>query len=332
MNGSYLALALVLATVGVIVATATALLMARIVLHPVRMSDGRALWLLQRLGPADLGMDYKEIEFLVQDMQKGRGQRLRIAGWWMGCQQSQGRCVVLLHGYADAKVGAIAWAPMFHALGVNVLAIDLRAHGQSGGIHSTAGFYERHDVAQVIDQLRAMRPHEAEQVVLFGVSMGAAVAAAAAMLNGNSQGAGRIAGVIMECPFADYSKAIAAHARVLGMPGVFLQRLAVALAQRLSGADFAAVRPVDLVAKVPCPLLIIRSEADLFVSEQDARAIEAAAAGRTGELGCTIYWRASNAHHIVALYEDPRLYQQRIGQFLENVWRSSERTITVRGQ
>ena len=37
------------------------------------------------------------------------------------------RCVVLLHGYADAKVGAIAWAPMWHELGYHALAIDLRA-------------------------------------------------------------------------------------------------------------------------------------------------------------------------------------------------------------
>ena len=44
---------------------------------------------------------------------------------------------------------------MVHDFGYHVLVIDLRAHGESGGSHSTAGFFERHDLNQVINDLRA---------------------------------------------------------------------------------------------------------------------------------------------------------------------------------
>ena len=74
-----------------------------------------------------------------------------------------GRCVTLLHGYADAKVGAIAWAPLWYSLGYHILAFDLRAHGESEGAYSTAGYFERHDLNQLLNQLRAERPSETRQ-------------------------------------------------------------------------------------------------------------------------------------------------------------------------
>src|SRR5205823_12336907 len=126
----------------------------------------------------DLGLAFEEVSYRVRD---DAGRTIEIAGWWIPRpQQGGGRCAVLLHGYADAKVGAIAWAPLWHAVGFHVLAVDLRAHGQSGGAFSTGGFFERDDIAQVLGQLRAARPGHSRQLVLFGVSLGAAVAAAAA--------------------------------------------------------------------------------------------------------------------------------------------------------
>src|ERR1700733_3113274 len=97
-------------------------------------------------------------------------------------QNSSNKTVILIHGYADAKVGSIAWAPTWQSLGYHILAIDLRAHGESAGRFTTAGFFERHDLDQIINQLRAAHPQQTERLVLFGISLGAAVALAAAAL------------------------------------------------------------------------------------------------------------------------------------------------------
>jgi hypothetical protein len=171
--GSYLVLALLLAGVGVALAAAVVCLLARSLAMPPRMSDGKAAWVLRRLSPADLGLPFEETAFDVRDAADPAGGRtLRIAGWWIPHPHARGRCVLLLHGYADAKVGAIAWAPTWYALGWNVLAIDLRAHGESAGRFCTGGFFERDDVGQVIDQLRAARPEQTRQLALFGASLG----------------------------------------------------------------------------------------------------------------------------------------------------------------
>ena len=304
----------VLLAVGIMLIAGVIFFMARVLLSPPRMDDPKAAWLLQRLTPGDLKMRFAKKTFEVRD--ERTGEKLKIAAWWIPHADARGRCVVLIHGYADAKVGAIAWAPTFHAIGLNILAIDLRAHGESEGPHTTGGFFERHDVSQVIDQLRAERPDETRRLVLFGVSLGAAVAAATVVLRHDSLGTSDIDAVILECPFADYRDAIRAHCRVLGMPGDRMVRTGVWLAQKRSGADFGAVRPVDLIPRIQCPLMVIRSDADLFITPTDAERVEKAALARRPEIGPTIYWQAENAHHVAALYEDPELYRERIADFL----------------
>jgi pimeloyl-ACP methyl ester carboxylesterase len=310
MLWNFVTLLVVLLLVGAVLIAGAIWAMAIILLRPPRMTDGRAAWRLKRLSPGDLHLHYSDVSFAVRD--DFTNEDIRLTGWWIPHRNARGRTIVILHGYGDAKVGGIAWAPTLHALGFNLLALDLRAHGQSQGRHCTAGFYERHDVSQVIDQLRQERPDDTRQIILFGVSLGAAVAAATACLRDDC------AAVIMECPYPDYELAAAAHANILGAPGDSFQRLAFRLAQRLAKADFAQVRPVELIPKVPCPLMVIRGDADVFIDDEHAAMVESATAARPPSLGPTVYWNADNAHHVAALYEDPELYRRRIEEFLCN--------------
>src|SRR5438094_889791 len=135
MPGSFVSLLLVLLTCGAVTAAAALTLMAFALLRPPRMTDGKAVWVLKRLSPGDLGLRFEDVSFHARD---DSGKQVRLAGWWVPHPHAGvRRCAVLLHGYADAKVGAIAWAPAWQALGFHMLAIDLRAHGESGGTYST---------------------------------------------------------------------------------------------------------------------------------------------------------------------------------------------------
>ena len=250
---------------GAVTVCAIVLSMAVAILKPPRMTDGKAVWVLHRLSPGDLGLGFEEVTFDIRDEQTG--EPLRIAGWWIAHPAADGKCVVLLHGYADAKVGVVAWAPLWHALGFNILAIDLRAHGESGGSVSTAGFWERHDVNQVLNRIRAEREPQTRKLVLFGVSVGAAVATATAALRDD------LAAVVLESPPADFRLSAMRHMDRLGAPGPLFQRLALSLAERLAHCDFAQVRPVDLIAKIRGPLMIVSPLEDPLVSDDDRAAI-----------------------------------------------------------
>ena len=311
MGWSLLVLGGMLLAVGALLTAATVFLMAWSLLRPPRMTDGKAAWLLRRLSPGDLGLPYEDVSFSVRD--ERTGQRLRLAAWWIpaaeGARPSE-NCVVLLPGYADAKVGVIAWAPVWHVLGFNILALDPRAHGDSGGHESTAGYFERHDINQVIDRLRGERPAATRQVVLFGASLGAAVAVAAAALRDD------VAAVVLESPFADFRAASAAHMDLLGLPGGFLQSAALRLAERMSGANFDDVRPIDVLRSVRCPALVIAPTDDVFLPPADAAAFESALAARPPGSGPGEIWRVEGARHLLGVHADDEAYARRLQDFL----------------
>jgi len=296
----WLTLAITLLTgLAVLVAVAAAV-MARAILRPPRMTDGKAAYRLKRVTPADLGLAYEPQTFVVRDEQTGG--RLRLAAWWLPCPQpATGRTCVLVHGYVDAKVGAIAWAPVLLDAGWHVLAIDLRAHGESGGTHVTAGFHERHDLGQVINELRAARPQQTAQVALFGLSMGTAVCAATAAMRDD------LAAVVLDSPFADYREAVAVHFRLLGLPGGVVLRLAMALAAWRSGADFAAVAPARTLRTVRCPVLLIAGGRDPFLLTGQAASL----VGSRGEV-----FNVPDVGHLMAYPSDPPAYRTLVRDFL----------------
>jgi pimeloyl-ACP methyl ester carboxylesterase len=306
----WLIFASVLAVSGVLLLAGILFLMALVLLRPERMTDAKANIILRRLSPADLGVRYEDVHYDVRDQRTGRP--LRIAAWWIPSETTAPRTILLIHGRGDAKVGAIAWAPTLHALSWNILTIDLRGHGESGGADSTAGYWERHDVNQVIDQLRAARPRETQTLVIFGVSLGAAVGVAAALLRDPAD----IAGLILESPFADYRLAVAAHAKMQGYGGDALREIAIRLAEWISGADFKAVRPQDLMPMLTCPVMVIHSGGDPFVPAEDASAMAESLKTRGNEND--ILWSIPEAGHVLGMAEvGPEEYRRRVAVFLD---------------
>lgn len=309
--GAWVSLIIVLLATGLMLAGVMLYLMARLLLRPERMTDAKATMVLKRLSPGDLGLDFEDIPLDIRDEQTGGP--MRVGAWWIPSGTSN-QTILLIHGRGDAKVGAIAWAPTLHSLGWNILAIDLRAHGDSGGVFSTAGFWERHDVAQVINQFRAARPVETKVFVIFGVSLGAAVAVATTV------GRSDIDALILESPFGDYRQAIAAHGFMQGYPGGPLREVAVRLAEWMSASNFNAVRPQDLLRQVSCPVMVIASGADPFIPPADAIALRESVESRQNAKD--IHWMVPDTGHVLGLAAaGPEEYRRRVAEFLSSVAR-----------
>jgi len=291
-----------------VAALAATALMALRMLHPPRMTDARAAWVLKRLSPADLGLAYESVRFVVPDGSSRR--HVRLAAWWIPARPTGSCCAVLLHGYGDARVVAIAWAPMLHELGCNVLALDLRAHGESEGRFITCGVRERQDVSCVIDELRRNRPEQTRRLILFGISYGGAVAAAVAADRAD------IAGVVLDSPAMDLRRAAQTHCDLHGLPGSGFQKAAVLLARLIAGVDFSAVRTAELLPRIVPPVMVVHCGRDVYVSPQDDQDLRRAAEERQRRGLRTVLWTVEDALHMGAIVARGDEYRRRLKDFL----------------
>lgn len=275
---------------------------AKALLSPPRMTDGKALYRLGRISPIDLDMPYEVMNFTLR--QPGDVD-LTLAGWWIPTPEPTPKTAVLLHGYADAKVGALAWAPLFRSLGYNLLLIDLRAHGESTGQHITGGVNEADDLGAVLDELKLRFPTRTEHLLLFGASLGGAGAALLATRRDD------IAGLVLDSPTATFESGVLAHGRLLNLPGPLVSKPALRLAKYSTGIDFPLAAITRNIPQLKSPLLLILPTLDTFVSPAERETFHTLFENHKRSHSTSRLWEP-DTHHLLAVATDPARYASEI--------------------
>ena len=116
--------------------------------------------------PAQWGLDYEDVALQAAD-------GVRLHGWYVPVAGAE-QVLLFFHGNAGNISHRRASLEVFHRLGLNVLMIDYRGYGQSEGSPSEAGVYL--DAAAAWSYLVDDKGFDANQVVIFGRSLGGAVA------------------------------------------------------------------------------------------------------------------------------------------------------------
>ena len=117
--------------------------------------------------PREHGLDYAPLTLATAD-----GERLDA--WFVPAPQANA-VVLILHGNAGNMSHRMDTIAMFHRLGYGVLIFDYRGYGRSTGRPSEEGLYR--DAVAAWDHLTRQRGIAPGQIVLFGESLGGAVAA-----------------------------------------------------------------------------------------------------------------------------------------------------------
>ncbi len=116
-------------------------------------------------GPADFGLRAEELSIRTDD-------GLTLHGWWI--ERSARRVLIWYHGNAGNIADRLHNARWFvEQLGVSVVLVDYRGYGHSAGTPDEAGLYR--DGLAIYDAVAA-RGVPARDIVLFGRSLGGAVA------------------------------------------------------------------------------------------------------------------------------------------------------------
>jgi len=179
--------------------------------------------------PRDWGLDYEDLRLQTTD-------GLRLHGWYLPHPGAK-RVLLFFHGNAGNISHRGDSVAIFHRLGLNVLLFDYRGYGRSEGSPDEAGLAV--DARAAWDYLHETRGFAPDQIILFGRSLGGAVATRLA--------AGvRPAALIVESTF---SSARDMAARIIPL----LSRLIV-LRYRFNTADY--------IQQVTCPVLVIHSPED----------------------------------------------------------------------
>jgi pimeloyl-ACP methyl ester carboxylesterase len=186
-------------------------------------------------------------------------------GWQFRGTPPRRGLIVYLHGSADNRQSGLGFAHRFVPQGFDVVAYDSRAHGDSGGDACTYGFHEKKDLSRALDALQA------NAAILFGTSLGGAVALQAAADDP------RVIGVISQSSFSDLETIVRERAPFFAKAAEV--EVALGIAETRGAFHVAEVSPRLSAARIRVPVLLIHGERDRETPASHSRTIFAALAG-----------------------------------------------------
>ena len=215
----------------------------------VYFMQGRMLYLAEAPGrtlimtPTDAGMTYQDVRIETTD-------GVTLHGWFIAGQSSQ--VLLFFHGNAGNISHRLESIGQFHDLGLSVLIIDYRGYGQSAGRTTEKGIY--HDADAAWRYLIEDRGKAANDIVIFGRSLGASVAS-------------RLA--------SEYQPlALIVESSFTSIPDIAQDLYPWLPARWLSRFNHATR---DYVRDVRCPILVIHSRDDEIIPFRHGEAIFASA-------------------------------------------------------
>ena len=199
--------------------------------------------------PEAVGLPFEDVEFETAD-------GLTLRGWFVPVNASD-RALLFFHGNAGNISHRLESLLTFHRLGLNTLIFDYRGYGGSEGKPSEEGTYKDAEAAwEYLTKVRGIEPHN---VVLFGRSLGGAVATwLAARVN--------CAALIVESTFTSVPDLAAKTYPIF--PVRLLARFRYDSKER--------------IAEAHCPVLIVHSPDDELIPFEHGRVLfEAASSPKT---------------------------------------------------
>lgn len=187
--------------------------------------------------------------------------RYVLRGRWYPAENAQ-RTVILAHGWHSRwYVDFSASTPFLHDNGCNLLLIDQRCHGDSGGDLIGYGVCERNDILSWLDYLEANHP--GLPIYLCGLSMGAATVLMATELPIEERVRGVIADSAYATPIDIIRHTLKKNVGPLASPTLAAVNLNCKRRGKFTFGDASPVKAMKKNETIPC--LFIHGDADTFV-------------------------------------------------------------------
>jgi alpha-beta hydrolase superfamily lysophospholipase len=192
-----------------------------------------------------------------------------IRGWFIAGRPGHG-AVVLMHGVHANRLSMVRRARQLSAQGFAVLLFDFQAHGASTGTRITFGHLEGRDAAAAVALMRERAP--GERIGVIGSSLGGAAALLA-------PGGLAVDAMLLESVYPDIGSATANRINaVLGAPlgpivAKPVARLFELLMAPVVGTAPSDLRPIDRMADINAPVLVIGGTSDTSTTPEETTAM-----------------------------------------------------------
>lgn len=116
--------------------------------------------------PSDWGLSYEDVKLKAAD-------GIRLSSWFIPARNSKG-VILFCHGNGGNISHRLEKIILFHDLGLDVFIFDYRGYGLSAGGPSEKGLYL--DTAAAYNYLTLVKKIDPEKIIVFGESLGSAMA------------------------------------------------------------------------------------------------------------------------------------------------------------
>ena len=170
-------------------------------------------------------------------------------------------CVIYMHGNSSCRLEALELVEYFLSANITLFCFDFPGCGLSEGEFISLGWFERDDVAVIVEYLREHR--NVSTIGLWGRSMGAVTA----LLHGDRDPS--IAGLVLDSPFSNLrtlcDELATSHTKV----PKFLVSAAMTFVKKTiknkAGFDLTKLTPITHVKECFIPALFCTGEQDDFI-------------------------------------------------------------------
>ena len=241
-----------------------------------------------------------------------------LTGTFIPNPQTTDKTLIFLHGFSESRLAGLSYLNIYLNAGYNLLLVDSRAHGESGGQSVTWGVYEKHDVDQWVDWLRHRFPKGT--IGMHGISMGAATALLHAGLNESNK---RVSFYIADSAYSDLESLLADQmSQRLQLPGNIPPQVLLPYANAVTYLrarfTFGAASPLRVVQQVTTPVLYIHGEADRLVPASMSQQLYSMT---KGQRQIQLFPRAD---HVSSIYTDRSRYRTVVQGFARSIQESQD--------
>lgn len=205
--------------------------------------------------------------------------------------------------YTDFSGGSELIFQMEH----NLLLVDQRAHGSSGGRTISFGILERQDLLRWVDY-SIERFGSDVKILLYGVSMGGATVLMASELPLSDN----VKGIVADCPYSSPLEIIQDVGKKMGLPGWLIRPFAIFGARIFGGFDLTECDAREAVKHTKVPILIIHGEADGFVPQEMSDIVQS-------NPRMVARHTFPNADHGISYLVDTKRYHKTVTDFISRV-------------